>query len=294
MLKRFLLLTTVWILFLVAIGWRRTEAFQGYPTSSSPASWSGEDLVHVNKGQSPWMRYAVHTSTLADPVIKYKNAYYYEMTNGEYETALKHIFSMETCNTLSQASQFSNWAKAQSPAELMGTAWSGVYEVWMAEFQRKLNDAAELKLPSDQTNIQVVHDRWISAYRHVTDTTLLRMDIEAILYRFGKPHGKHVSMSVIAKRTDSEGKFANPIDWNFAVVAMEILGIVPEDQIAIFPVVANNPFDPPELAYQEDAKTFENAIVPSGKEVLDEIRRRNALNVATFETKKKIGEISMD
>jgi hypothetical protein len=287
---RFLLLTAVWILFLVGIGWRRHEMFQGgtmnYPTTSLPASWSGEELTDVNKGQSPWMRHAIHNSNISDPVIKYKNAYYYEMPNAEYEAALRQIFSVTTMPSC-------EWTKSQSPAEIMDAAWAGVYEAWMAWFGRTLHDAPELKLSGDQTEIQVVHDRWISAYRLVSDPMLLRMDVEVILYRFGKPHGKHVSMSVIAKRTESDGLFASPKDWEFSVVSMDILGVVPEDQIAIFPVVASNPFDPPEMAYSEDPRSFGNTIIPSGEEVLQEVRRRTALNVATYDTKKKLGETSM-
>lgn len=288
--QKFLGWVLAWIVLIVGIHYvTLKESFVG--TLRSPSPWSGEELTEVNKGQAPWLHSSIHQSNISDPVIKYKHAYYYEMTNQEYESALKTLFSMKSCNTLAQALEKSQWTDAMNPGEITKSTWAGVYEQWMKEFTKAVNASIELKLSGDASKIQVVHDRWIAAYFHVTDPTLLRIDMEVLLYRYGKPHGKHVSMSIIAKRKEADGIFASTNDWHFTVVAIEVLGIVPEDQIAIHPVVANNPFDAPEMSYEEDPKTFENTIIPPGSEVLAEIRRRTALNVATAEAKKKLGDV---
>ena len=288
--RNFIGFVILWLILLLGLNYMKIkESFSDY--LPMPASWSGDELNEVNQGQAPWLHYTIHQSNISDPVIKYKNAYYYEMTNGDYENALKSIFSMKTCNTLTQALDKSVWTDAMKPSDITKSAWAGVYEQWITEFTKIINDSSELKLPGDSSKIQVVHDRWIAAYYHISDPTLLRIDMEVLLYRFGKPHGKHVSMSVIAKKREVEGLFATTNDWYYTVVAIEVLGIVPEDQIAIHPVIANNPFDAPEMAYKEDPKTFENIIVPPASEVLSEIQRRSALNVATAETMKKLKEI---
>lgn len=270
-------------------------AYLGRPESFlGDAPWNEDNtpLEYVNKGKSPWLHHSVHYSNISDPVIKYKNAYYYEMSNEEYEKALKQIFFMKKCDSLQLALQSTEWSGKLNPRTVTDAIWVGVYDQWLSEFTRTLNESLELKLSAtDNVEIQVVHDRWISAYTHRTDPSLLRMDIEVILYRFGKPYGKHVSLSVIAKKKEPDGMFATTNDWYYTVVAIEIVGVVPEDQIAIFPVVANNPFDPEQMPYGEDPASFENTIVPPGQDVLKEIQRRAALNVATAETQKKLGEI---
>lgn len=275
-IQRFLAFTILWVVLLLAI--HIMNVFSNKKEKFLDAPWNRDELAYVNKGQAPWLHYAIHQSNISDPIIKYKNAYYYEMPNEEYENALKHAFALKSCNALTQALRKAEWSDAKKPSEVLGSRWVGVYEQWLAEFTQTINAAPELKLTGDTTAIQVVHDRWIAVHTHVNDPTLLRMDIEVILYRMGKPHGKHVSMSVIAKRMGDEGKFAT------TVVAIEILGVVPEDQIALFPVVASNPFDPPEMAYNENI-----TIVPSGTEVLQELQRRSSQNVATFLTQQKLG-----
>lgn len=282
-IRRFLFLTVAWILFVLwATSGRKKETF----TDGAP--WKDADLSLVNKGKSPWLHYPIHHSTISDPVIKYKDAYYYEMSNHEYEIALKETFSMKQCNALASALNENEWTEEIQPSLITDTTWIGVYDEWLAKFTKDLVKSPFMQLPSS-SEIQVVHDRWMSARKHRTNPALLRMDVEVILYRFGKQHGKHVSLSVLANKKD-DAVFSTADVWSYTIVAIEVLGVVPEDQIALHPVIANNPFDPAEMTYNtEDPSSFANTIIPPGEEVLQEIQRRASVNVAIAETQKKVG-----
>jgi hypothetical protein len=69
--------------------------------------------------------------------------------------------------------------------------------------------------------------------------------MELLLYRENKYQGKHVSVSCTAKHKLFSG-------WYINVVAVDIIGVVPEDQIALFPVDATNPFEIQQLLVDND------------------------------------------
>ena len=110
------------------------------------------------------------------------------------------------------------------------------YKQWIIRLQEILRNTKDLAIPTDDPSVyvQVVHDVMKQYYVHKTMPKTYRIDMEAVLYRKNKPFAKHVGMSVVCQF----GKDA----WMYDVVSVEVLGVIPEDTIGMFPVVAFDPF----------------------------------------------------
>jgi len=113
---------------------------------------------------------------------RYRNMYYYEYPDSEYEDILIHILSKPTN------------AKNQ--------------DEFIDYISNIINNSDKLK------NTQIV------------DKNIHNNSIELLLYRKNKYQGKHV-------------KFITNDKWN--IVSIKVIGSVPEDQIALFPVFPLNP-----------------------------------------------------
>lgn len=238
-----------------------------------------EELKYENDGDAPWERYGVHQTIQDDPQIKYTNAHYYEYDNKEYQRRLK-----KTLDNMSTPLVVSNtWATEQTP-DALNTTYQDMYTIWFTLFSSSVRNSEELLLPTEtalsRTPIQVVHDRWISAAVHKTELNTIRFDTEVILYRSSKPHGKHVRMSVVAKIVEK--------NWKFKVTQVEIVGIIPEDQIVLFPVKAQNPFDKGEMKYLEDPSSFATTIIPPAQVVLDTIKRQSFMQRRFVESQMRV------
>jgi hypothetical protein len=210
-----------------------------------------------------------------DPYIKYKNAYYYEMPNQEFHKALVTVLNPQDDETMSE------WNDSIDPATL-SSMWRNTYDAWVTELTKRIEESKAFELTGSKERVQVVHDRWISAATHKTQSNLLRIDMETILYRYGTPHGKHVQISVMVNQKEDE-----PV--TFTVLKADVVGIVPEDHIALFPVIASNPFDKNQMTYQEDPKTFSNTIIPPANEVLTLMNNHLDQYMKLTQTKMKTG-----
>lgn len=259
MIKKLLIVLVLWMCMFIILRCKK-ESFEVVPYN--------HELLYQNNGDAPWLRYNVHQTLFDDPTIKYQNAYYYEYPNEKYKNAL--------INTMTQITQkmsvSNNWLPPSTPDKLDET-YQQVYDVWMNLFSKTVRMSPDLLLPNETSNnrtpIQVVHDRWISSQLHATEKQTIRMEIEIILYRNSKPHGKHIHMIVVAKNIDKQ--------WNFHTEVVHVMGIIPEDQIALFPVHAKNPFDKGEMKFLEDPNTFITSIIPPEQIVLQEIKKHNFL-----------------
>lgn len=125
------------------------------------------------------------------------------------------------------------------------------YAACVSYVSKRLNASDALALPgsvSKHVPIQIVHDILRSYKVHLSSRSMYLIEIEALLYRENKYHAKHVNVTCVAKKQ-------NLSDWIINVVAVRIVGVVPEDQIALFPVVASNPLESYMLRVEKDVET---------------------------------------
>ena len=256
---------------------RMTEGFGSCPSPSTDADtpltpdimgYNG-DLEYTNLGEDAWKHHGVQGSLMVDPKVKYPNAYYYELDNTAFMNGLRKALVVP-CTLVSEAISNDNWSPSKFPLESGVSPPNDVMDAYNScvnTISSRLNGAASLKLPGDSpskpSKIQIVHDILKSYKVHKTSTLLpmYLIDMELLFYRESKYQGKHVGLTCTVKKNMKGGWFTN-------VVAIHLLGVVPEDQIAMFPVTADNPFDiqqqtvndaetPPT---KQDASTIEAAV----------------------------------
>ena len=273
---------------------------------------NAEPLGTATKTDYPWLHHDVQGSLPVNTIVKYNKAYYFELDNVQYLSALKKALEVP-CALIKDAVDGSNWGETINPAasvpanttsyplrdaasiqDQMGaqplsialpasrkntvdsTSNDGLlamplptstsldtatamypskvndaYNACIATIDKKLNTSSAMALPGDpdmslpSSKIQVIHDLLKSYKVHVNEDSMYLLNIELLLYRENKYQGKHVSMSCIAKYKMFSG-------WYINVVAVDIIGVVPEDQIALFPVNASNPFDVSQFLVDND------------------------------------------
>lgn len=212
----------------------------------------GKNGNKVNK--EPWLHHPVNGSLELDPKVTFKNAYYYEFDNLKYESGLK-IALVVPCQLMADAVTTGNWGEEIDPAtatSLTTPEAIDAYNGCITYVYQKINGASSMVLPgaaseeNPKPNIQVVHDilKWFKIHTSTPDMFLI--DMELVLYRENKVHGKHVHVTCTAKKSSDK------TGWVVNVVAVEVLGIVPEDNIALFPIVPSNPFGIDQLDVSED------------------------------------------
>jgi len=165
---------------------------------------------------------------------RYKNMYYYEYPDDEYQDILISILSVPIPSTINikSSDDFINYISI------------------MLNKSQKLND------------IQIV------------DQSINNDSIELLLYRKNKYQGKHVKFT---------------IDKNWNILSIRVIGSVPEDQIALFPVYPFNPSDSESLMitnnFEDSAYTFLNKDdylidnIPTNEIIVfDNDKKKNILN----------------
>lgn len=204
-------------------------------------------LNYRNTGENPWDRHFIYNSLPNDVIIKYDNAYYYEYGNDEYEQKLRKIFNND-CKKLIVAVEGTKWSNWINPRCVISSTDNSCetkitkdliieyYNKIFTYISNKINDSDKLILPDDlltnkKVKIQIVHDI-LKRYRiNINQKEYMMFDIEMILYRENKQHGKHIKFYVVS----------NNIDIN--VIVVKILGLVSEEQIGMHPVLAIDSFD---------------------------------------------------
>lgn len=190
---------------------------------------ANEDEVYVNKSDKPWEHHPIR-SVAIDLKTTNDTAYYYELDNAEYDLAITKTFQYP-CSKAPQFVNDSEWRIIK-----LGSDVRTAYDELIKFIINRLNVSDYMKLPSDNPNkrpkIQVVHDVLVQAKGHVTIPFKYIIQMEMILYREAKYHGKHVRVSAIVEYDKRKKK------WNCIVLEANVLGIVYEDNIGLFPVVA--------------------------------------------------------
>lgn len=219
-----------------------------------PPAAANSDLIQTNpdsKGSpaAPWQRHPINDSVPIDPQSKYKNAYYNELSNGEFQSALATIFQMP-CDEQKRVQQLVDAAGGDWDMGVLPPTNPFVEEAYNAAV-KLISDRTEttpppvaLALPGDTNRIQMVHDR-LESYKlgikgRPSENKIL-MTIEFIFYRFSKYHGKHVKMLVLAEPKSNPADMApsDIMEWMISVVASRVEGIVYEDNIGLYPIVAS-------------------------------------------------------
>lgn len=190
-------------------------------------------LQYSNSGPEIWQRHPVQVSVLNDIKARNQKAFSYELENNAYLNALNKTF---------QPAPLSMRASDFTVVEPLNYGVPGTikeaYESAIVNIANKVKTSPYFELPNSMgahfNEIQVVHDKLISYQRHHTIPACI-LNIELILYRDKKSHAKHVSMSVLAEKNKSM--------WLINVLSIKINGVVFEDQIGLFPVVATDPLN---------------------------------------------------
>jgi hypothetical protein len=211
---------------------------------------SNDDLIYANTGTSPWLHHTVQGSLPVDPSVQFKKAYYYELDNKRYINGLRKALIV-SCGLIYDAIQQGNWGTSVTSSDTASDEVIAAYNACVSSIASKLNSSDALDLPGDSASpkrIQVVHDI-LKSYKvnsHIYHMYLIEMEL--VLYRENKYHAKHISLTCTAKKQGYN-------QWSTNVVAVKLLGVVPEDQIALYPVIASNPFEVSQLSVDNDIES---------------------------------------
>ena len=164
-------------------------------------------------------------SLIHDPPIKcaYSKAYYYELDNLAFENALRTVFGT---------------AGATEPTGTAGEKGSITTPLSKKEIESirlfllgKMNARLEKEfaLPGDiVTPFQIV-DEAVVEVRSLGGLGLERQVVfDVITYRLSKYHGKHIRFEI------------SIIGAQYIVRSVQVIGIIPEEEIAMFPISASD------------------------------------------------------
>jgi hypothetical protein len=229
----YIILLVVVVVFVLLWVRQRVEFFQGQGEEETTLPGYNATFDYGNKGPEVWQRHPVQTSVLADMNFKFKKAYNYELENEAYVNGLKKTFAIRHNCINPQDFGVVEPVNRVTPANVLEA-----YQSALVYVRDRVRNSEFLKLPDDQpvfvTPIQVVHDKLVSYQRHKLIPSII-LNMEAVLYREGKYHAKHVGLTVQANK--------NKGMWEIVVLDVWINGVVFEDQIGLFPVTANDPLN---------------------------------------------------
>ena len=223
------------IVFLVVLSmlwiYYKSEFFIGTEEGHYPGY--NTTLNYSNTGTEIWQRHPVHVSVLNDIKARNVKAFSYELENNAYLNALNNTFRPSPL-----AMRASDFAVVEPVNYSIPNTIKEAYESAILYIANKVKMSPFFQLPNNMgahfNEIQVVHDKLISYQRHHTIPACI-LNIEVILYRDKKSHAKHVSMSVLAEKYKGM--------WLISTLSIKINGVVFEDQIGLFPVVATDPLN---------------------------------------------------
>lgn len=248
----------------IAVQWHQSDHF---------VVATNDDIQYVNVSDKPWEHHPIESVEI-DIKTKFDTAYYYELDNAEYDVAITKTFQYP-CRKAPEILRADNWRDVESLDDVRVA-----YDNLIAYIKKTVNSSDYLQLPSDNPAkrpvIQIVHDVLIQAKRHVVTQNKFLIYLEAILYRESKYHGKHMRFTAIAEYD------ATLKNWSFYVIEADVVGIVYEDKIGIFPVVANYDLHVDGRPYANLEK--DESILPDDRvsnEIVQSQNRLQAQNAAT-------------
>lgn len=173
------------------------------------------------------------SSVPEDLTTKYPRAFYSELSNAEFEKALIQTFgSKDTCKPLALASKPDNWYT--TPLDANKTVVS-IFDVFVVPKLQEIMVSSPFFKGVDGVPKVIYHNvTSISKHKQMSNTYLVQSDM--ILHREGKFNGKHVQLAVVLSQEKGT-------QWQYNVVSAQVIGIVFEDQIGMYPVEAKDPFD---------------------------------------------------
>lgn len=206
---------------------RFNKAFEANPMKDTDkmAYSPHEPLQQSNRGSEPWNHHPIQ-SLLYDPVLQYPNIYTNEFNNITFERILRKVFSIpDKCPIY-------KWSRVFIPNKDVDSNVLKAYNRTLNLIHSKLQSTTEFDLCTDteKSRFQVVHDVWTGYQNSLTDNSY-KIIMETILYRESKFIGKHVRFEAIVKNK------------MVTICQALVLGVVSEDQIALYPIVASDPAD---------------------------------------------------
>jgi hypothetical protein len=166
-----------------------------------------------------------------DPQSRYPRAYYTEMDNTDFLLGLQSTFHIP-CGTGARAVH-ERWSDVSIEHPFVVSVYNSVLG-WMTQ---KLNSGQACFTLPDGTNppFQVVAHELKRAQE---SPSAFLLDFDAVLYRYGRFNAKHIGFTVFVDKKEKDQRYA---------VRIELVGVVSEDKIALFPVEARDPLDISEL-----------------------------------------------
>lgn len=251
----------------------KTENFANY--NDDEYKPSNTRILYTNTGIYPWDRHTISSSIPYDIKLKKEltNVYYYEYDNETYNTKLQELYKSKREDIII-AVEGSSWSKWLNPKNLTKKNKDNLvkyYEYIYNYFENKLNNGImNLEGKDKNHKIQIVHDLMKRYKTNKQDYSFFLFEIEMILYREGKLQGKHIKLIAITNY-----KIINIID-------IRIVGVVSEDNIVLFPYVANDTIKNDTF----DIFIPEERILKYTNEIQD-----NDLNIYDTNTNKELDDI---
>lgn len=194
---------------------------------------SNASIPLVNAGSEPWKHHEVNSIAYLQlrPAFQrglrhHMNASYFEVDNYTFEMELQKIFR-QSCQQM-----------AFRPKEWLSEIQPESFNVAPSMLKEYTNVLEYVKTTINTSKVlrgtQIVHDRWVSFRNHAKQKLKTLMRVELILYRAGKFQGKHVTMSVVIDASTKDPR------TKYTVIQTKVEGVVSEDAIGMFPVVATD------------------------------------------------------
>lgn len=189
-----------------------------------------EVVPQRNPSNEVWERHPIRDSFPFDYKVEYPTIYYNELTNKEFQDALVLTFSgqMVLLNGAEWVPDMPVDRNNIPPPEAVD-AYKRIVPWFLESMQR----SPYFAIPGDDpAPFQVVHDHWVSWSRSLFTQGRLRHNLEVLVYREAKYHGKHISLQVVTEGSRVVG-----------VMNVRVVGMVPEDKFGLFPVVPSDRTD---------------------------------------------------
>ncbi len=206
--------------------------YEGFVTYAA-----NEVIPRENTGTSPWQR---HTATLesipVDPQIKYKRAYYYEMSNEAFQEGLQKALA-NTCEGTKLAKETDNWDDITNLAGV-DPYISEIYQQGLEQITKVLNTTNTLKLSNGSPYLlQIVHDVLVRVQKHTKEPLTYMLDVDTIIYREFAAHAKHVHFVVFGYLISTTN------GWKVEILSQNVKGIVSPESIQLHPTLKVDPIE---------------------------------------------------
>ena len=173
---------------------------------------------------------------------KYPRAYYSEMNNDMFKDALQKTFAHpETCQALDVAMKAEDWAPLRRDVEPIG--FQQIYESVVVKNIRDVVKASPY-FKEVEGDVTIAYERRKATFVHKQKQNTYLVKLEVVFHRPGKFQAKHADIDVVMQLVSNQ--------WQHRVVAANIVGIVFEDQIAMHPVTASDPFQIAAMPFSEN------------------------------------------